>query len=124
MTAPVPVEVPATSLEAVKSYLAITDDRDDAMISAVVLAVNDQVEQWHGPPSIPAGTVDAPTLTYRPKHSQGATMLAARVTRRRNSPNGVEDYGSDLQGAIYTRSSDPDVAQLLELGRYERPAIG
>lgn len=124
MTAPVPVPVPATSVEAVKAYLSITDDRDDAMIEPVVVAVNDQVEQWHGPPSIGSGTDEAPTLVYRPKYCQGATMLAARVTRRRNSPNGVEDYGSDLQGAIYTRSSDPDVAQLLELGRYERPAIG
>ena len=124
MTAPVPTPIPATSVDAVKSYLAITDDRDDAMIQAVVVAVNDQVEQWHGPPTIAGGTGDDPTVSYRPKYQQGATMLAARVTRRRNSPNGVEDYGSDLAGAIYTRSNDPDVAQLLELGRYERPTVG
>lgn len=117
-----PVANGATTTQAVKTYLAITDDRDDAAIDVVVSAVNDQVEQWHGPPTLENATGDA--LDYRPKYQQGATMLAARVYRRRNSPNGVEDFGSDLQGAIYTRSSDPDVAQLLELGRYERPAIG
>ncbi len=117
-----PVANGATTTQAVKNHLAITDDRDDATIELVVAAVNDQVTQWHGPPSILSAAGDV--LDYRPKYQQGATMLAARVYRRRNSPNGVEDYGSDLQGAIYTRSNDPDVAQLLELGRYERPAIG
>lgn len=121
MTTPV-TELGATTVEQVKAYLAITDARDDATIALVVDAVNDQVEQWHGGPTVP--TADGAELAYRAKYQQGATMLAARVYRRRNSPNGVEDYGSELAGAIYTRSTDPDVAQLLELGRYERPAVG
>ena len=114
MTSPV-VENGATTIEKVKAHLAIADDRDDDTLTLVVDAVNDQVVQWCGAPSIlnPAG--DA--LDYRPKYQQGATMLAARVYRRRNSPNGVEGYGSDLQGAVYTRATDPDVAQMLELGR-------
>jgi hypothetical protein len=121
MTSPV-AENGATTVGRVKAHLAITDDRDNATIQLVVDAVNDQVVQWCGPPSILNAAGDA--LDYRPKYQQGATMLAARVYRRRNSPNGVEDYGSELQGAIYTRSTDPDVAQMLELGRYERPAVG
>lgn len=121
MTTPV-VQNGATTVDLVKSHLAITDARDDAMIGLVVDAVNDQVVEWHGPPTIP--TADGSALDYRPKFKQGATMLAARVYRRRNSPNGVEDYGGDLGGAIYTRATDPDVAQMLNLGRYERPAVG
>ena len=117
-----PVSNGATSAARVKTYLAITDDRDDEALALVVDAVNDQIVEWCGPPTVPDETGDV--LDYRPKFQQGATMLAARVYRRRNSPNGVEDYGSELQGAIYTRASDPDVAQLLGLGRYERPAVG
>lgn len=121
MTSPV-VENGATTVAKVKAHLAIADDRDDETLALVVDAVNDQVVQWCGAPSILNTAGDA--LDYRPKYQQGATMLAARVYRRRNSPNGVEDYGSDLQGAVYTRATDPDVAQMLELGRYERPAVG
>lgn len=121
MTGPV-VQNGATSVAKVKAHLAITDDRDDATLSLVVEATNDQVTQWLGGPTI--ASEDGTALDYRPKYQQGATMLAARVYRRRNSPNGVEDYGGELQGAIYTRRTDPDVAQLLELGHYERPAVG
>ncbi|WP_280383359.1 phage head-tail connector protein [Nocardia wallacei] len=112
MTSP----VPATTLAAVKTYLAITDDRDDAAITAVVDAVNDLIASWLPVPGAGTG--------WPPRHAQGATMLAARVFRRRNSPNGVEDYGSELQGAIYTRANDPDIALLLGLGRYEPPSVG
>lgn len=119
-----PVSNGATTAERVKAYLAITDDRDDDALTLVVAAVNDQIVEWCGPPTVLVSGDTGDVLDYRPKFQQGATMLAARVYRRRNSPNGVEDYGSELQGAIYTRASDPDVAQLLGLGRYERPAVG
>lgn len=121
MSAPV-VENEATSVADVKAYLSIGDDRDDQALGLVVDAVNDQVRSWNGPPTV--ANTDTGALDYRAKYRQGATMLAARVYRRRNSPNGVESYGSEMAGAVYTTSRDPDVAQLLELGRYERPAIG
>lgn len=113
MTEPGPAG--ATDIASVKRYLALTDNRDDEALQLVVDAVNALVLRWHGPP---------PSGTWPAHFTQGAAMLAARVFRRRNSPNGVEDYGSDLAGAVYTRATDPDIAQLLEVGRYARPQVG
>lgn len=114
MTTPTPAPA-VTSREAVKRYLAINDTRDDMAIDAVVSAVCSLVVSWHGEPA---------SGVWPQHHQQGATMLAARVYRRRNSPNGVESFGSEVAGAVYTRSSDPDIAQLLEIGRYARPQVG
>lgn len=114
MTTPVPVPA-ITSRELVKAHLALTDSRDDAAIDKVVAAVDDLVRSWHGVPA---------SGTWPQRYQLGATMLAARVYRRRNSPNGVESFGSELAGAVYTRSSDPDVAQLLEIGHYAKPQVG
>lgn len=52
----------------------------------------------------------------------GATMLASRLHRRRNSPDGVAAFGD--AGAVYVQRNDPDVGMLLELGRSTRPAVG
>lgn len=43
----------------------------------------------------------------------GATMLAARLIRRRNSPAGVEAFTAD--GAAYVSRHDPDIARFLRL---------
>lgn len=51
----------------------------------------------------------------------GATMLGARLVRRRNSPAGIEAWNVD--GAAYVRNQDPDVASLLRLDS-RRPKIG
>lgn len=53
---------------------------------------------------------------------QGAKMLAQRVYRRRDSPAGVEAMGE--LGPVYVSRNDPDLAQLLELGRYAKPVVG
>lgn len=45
--------------------------------------------------------------------SLGAKMLAGRLWRRRNSPNGVEVFTD--QGAAYVSRFDPDVARMLRL---------
>lgn len=52
----------------------------------------------------------------------GAVMLAARVYRRRNSPAGVESLGE--MGPVYISRNDPDLAQLLQIGRYAPPRVG
>lgn len=52
----------------------------------------------------------------------GATMLAARIYRRRNSPAGVESLGE--MGPVYVSRNDPDLAQLLQIGRYAPPMVG
>lgn len=108
---------PAT-LAGVKVHLSITDTRDDTRITAQVAAVNRLVRSW--PCSEPA--VDAATWDAAPDVVEGATMLAARLFRRKESPAGVESMGP--LGAAYVMRSDPDVAMLLQLGPYAGPEVG
>lgn len=53
---------------------------------------------------------------------EGATMLGARLYRRKNTPDGVAVFSGE--GIAYVRRNDPDIAQLLSLGDYGRPAVG
>lgn len=59
---------------------------------------------------------------WPPYVTLGATMLATRLWRRKDSPSGVETFTD--QGAIYVSRNDPDVAQLLQLGTYTKPLVG
>lgn len=108
---------PAT-LAAVKSHLGITDARDDARLSGIVAAVNAKVRRW--PCSEVA--VNVADWTGSEDVVEGATLLAARLFRRKNSPAGVETFGAE--GAAYVMRMDPDVALLLGLGNHQRPAVG
>lgn len=47
------------------------------------------------------------------RYALGARMLAARLWRRRNSPEGVASFTGE--GVLYVRRTDPDVAELLRL---------
>lgn len=110
MTAPVPA-IPDAA--AVKAYLRLDggDVADDTALTLVVDAVNALMVEWKGAhPDWPANW------------AQGAVMLAARVYRRRNSPSGVESFGE--LGPLYVQRNDPDIAQLLGMGAYTRPAVG
>lgn len=99
-----------------KQRLALTDGADDTFIDAVVAAVNVKVRRW--PVSAHAVGLDA----WPADIVEGATMLAARLYRRRNSASGVEAFGAE--GILYVRRNDPDIAMLLELGEYTPPAVG
>lgn len=52
----------------------------------------------------------------------GATMLAARVYRRRNSPAGIESLGE--MGPTYVSRYDPDLDMMLGFGRWQQPKVG
>lgn len=71
------------------------------------------------------GTIpDVPEASEWPEHvALGATMLAGRLVRRRNSPQGVAAF-TEAGGAAYVSRIDPDVAQMLRLGRYAAPQVG
>jgi hypothetical protein len=60
--------------------------------------------------------------TWPPRKALGATMLAVRLYRRRDSPAGVATFGAE--GAAYVTRNDPDVAQLLGIGAYAPPRVG
>lgn len=67
-------------------------------------------------------TVTLEAGAWSPRVVLGATMLGARLFRRRNSASGVETFSG--QGVVYVQRNDPDIAQMLELGDYARPAVG
>lgn len=116
---PLPTEEP-TSRDAVKAWAGITTDKDDAVLDDVILpAVNSLVR---GLPVAQALDTDPAPTTWPDSIKAGATMLAARLHRRRNTPGGVEASGSF--GVAYVRRVDPDVAQLLQLGDYAPPGVG
>lgn len=116
MTTPT-VEGPAT-VEAVAGWLSIPEGpagtAERAHITVVVTAVNAWVAGFHDR--------DDETGQWPPAVVQGAVMLAARITRRRNSPAGVESFGE--LGATYVSRYDPDVEKLLGLGPYRPLVVG
>lgn len=77
-----------------------------------VAATNRLVRRWLTEPEGP----------WPADFTQGTTMLAGRMWRRRNSPGGLETMGD--MGPVYVRRSDPDVAMLLGLGEYTPPRVG
>lgn len=110
MTQPDPA-TPTTETE-VRRYLGLGASADDGL-APVVVAVNALVAKWR--PADAQGHWTAEVAT-------GATMLAARVWRRRNSPAGVETFGE--MGPLYVQRNDPDIAMLLGLGNYLAPRVG
>lgn len=107
-----------TTRELVKSQLRIAPDdvRDDAELADVVAAVNAEVRSW--PQAAPAAALGV----WPDNYTRGATMLASRLWRRKNSPAGVEAFGS--LGASYVMRTDPDIAMLLKLGSWAGPELG
>lgn len=120
-----------TTLELTKVQLDIDEDdhADDARLPAIVAAVNVVVRGLPVAEGITGETTSDPdadppvvAAPWPAGVRLGATMLAARLWKRRNSPAGVEAIGTD--GPLYVRRNDPDIAMLLGLGDYGKPAVG
>lgn len=110
-----------TSTELVKAHLRIGDAVDDGAIEPVVAAVNQLVREL--PIAAPFDADPAPaSWAGGERIIQGATMLAARLWERRNSPNGVAVFSE--AAPAYVQRNDPDVALLLKLGPYAEPTVG
>jgi hypothetical protein len=107
-----------TSVPEVREQLDMDDAdiREDTQLASIVAAVNSELRTW----SVAADAVDA--AEWPARITQGATMLAARLFRRKGSPAGVESFGS--LGAAYVMRTDPDIAMLLKLGSWQRPQVG
>ncbi|WP_293782729.1 hypothetical protein [uncultured Aeromicrobium sp.] len=100
------------TVEAVQAWLGPMDE-DAEVLADTVAAVNSLIVAWRGP---------RPETGWPAHVVRGLNMLAARLIRRRNSPAGVEAAGE--LGPLYVQRNDPDVAMLLGLGTYTRPAVG
>lgn len=98
-------------------------DVDAATI--VAPAVRSFVESIPDLPTVTVTDPDTlePVTRWADKVELGAVMLAARLVRRRNSPQGVAAF-TEVGGAAYVSRMDPDVAQLLRLGAYAAPQVG
>lgn len=106
--------VEPTDREAVKAQLQLVDTRLDGVVDGVVAAVCSFVR------TLPVAQVDGDAW---PAHvALGSTMLAARLVKRRDTPSGVAVFGDNA--AFYVQRNDPDVALLLQLGAYGKPAVG
>lgn len=111
-----PVGGPAT-VEGVKDVGKISGAHDDD-VARIVEAVNASVRRF--PCCQPA--IGADDWTGFPDVVEGANMLGVRLWRRKDTPGGVEVYGEF--GIAYVRRLDPDVAMLLSLGDWAKPAVG
>lgn len=115
---PFPTTGPTTR-DLVKDHLRITGSADDTVLDGVVGAVNAIVRSW--PVAQPFDTDPAPA-GWSDNVVYGSTLLAARLFRRRNTPDGVAAFSDS--GPVYLSRNDPDVALLLEVGNNKMPAVG
>ena len=63
-----------------------------------------------------------PMKVWAPTTVLAATMFAARLYQRRNSPNGIEAVGE--MGTSYVARYDPDIARMLYLDSFQLPQVG
>lgn len=90
------------------AWLKLPGGSDEAL-NEVAAAVHTLVNALD---HVTPGTWDNPTTL-------GATMLTARMYRRRNSPNGIESL-TEL-GTSYVSRYDSDIARLLRIDAYAKP---
>lgn len=102
----------------VREYLRLNpaDTDPDEQLEAIADAVNYLVRRW------PVAQLAVDRAEWPASVVRGATMLAGRLWRRKDSPAGVEAFGQ--LGAAYVMRSDPDIAMLLQLGSWARPGLG
>lgn len=99
-----------TDLERVNRMLSRDPADDEA--TETVEAVLSLVPTW----------LDKPGGGWAAHHRLGATMLAARLERRKNSPGGLASFGID--GPSYVQGNWPDIAMLLQIGSYAVGRVG
>lgn len=118
---------PATEAT-VRAILGITDSQDDVALALAINTVNDVVIDFRfvanfiTSQNIDPDDLPDPLKPWRARIVGGASLLAARVFRRKNSTEGVAALGAE--GAVYIQRNDPDVAMMLKLGTNAEPAVG
>jgi hypothetical protein len=102
----------------VRGWLKLPAGQDDDLVTRCCAAVEITVQRCR-----PDGWSTDEVPVYRPDAEilQGATMFAAKVYRRRNSPAGVESFGESV---IYTSTKDAETAIFLRQGQWAMPGVG
>lgn len=116
---PLPAEGPATR-SGVKPLLGVApdDDTQNADIDLRVEAVNVYVRTLSVCDRVDADPAPA-DWAGQDDIVLGSNMLAARLVRRKDSPDGVAAATS--ADVVFVARNDPDVALLLRLGPYADP---
>lgn len=86
--------------------------RVDKHMEAVTTAVNAYVDALPSIERVDGGAWAKTTML-------GATMLAARLYKRRNSPNGIESFAEI--GNTYVSRYDSDIARMLHIESFRKP---
>lgn len=105
-----------TTVDRLKTHLGLRGARPedaDAMQDAVD-AANDWVSQLR--PDLPSW--DTPDVDWPPRVDEAATLSAAFYYGRRSTVQGVASFQD--AGVSMLPQTDPTVASLLELGRYQK----
>lgn len=119
--APGPYQYPEDDDEALTSVgrvlrmlgRAPDEDSPDPSVEEAVQAVCTLVPTW----------LPKPAAGWAAHHHYGATLLAARLYRRKDSPGGMVNFGDGGMGA-YVSGNWPDVAITLGLGNYSVGRVG
>lgn len=116
-----------------KHEMRVTDSRDDARLQVNLDAAIGYVEDKRagdfdfsgGPPAVDTDLTDDEVPLPVPDHKicLGTIRLAWRWYTRTKSPDGLVDLGNDL-GSARVPSVDPDIEQMLRVGRYRGPMVG
>lgn len=121
---PLPATGPS-SRSAVKALLGIADAdvSQDDLVDRYVAAANALVR---GLPVTDIANTDPAPADWTGEELAGivlgADQLAARLYRRKDTTEGVAAVGAS--DPVYVLRDDPDLAQLLQVGAYEKPAVG
>lgn len=102
--------VPVVSPERLIAFSSLNVPVDDPDLVDLCDAVDEFVR---GLPAVVQFVDPMNEATWPARYSLGARMLAARLWRRRNSPEGVASFTGE--GVIYVRRNDPDIAEQLRL---------
>jgi hypothetical protein len=96
-------------------HLQPIPEADLGVLTQVCAAVEITVQRYR-----PDGRTDT---GYTPDAEiySGATMMAARVFRRRNTASGIETFADSV---AYVANRDPDIQAFLHTGPFARPRTG
>lgn len=116
---------PAT-LAAVRARLGLPAnadpaDPDNIELEPIVEAVNDQVRTWPVAERSADPEAEPEDRTWKRSTVLGADMLCHRLYSRRNSPDGVAGFADGAP--VYVQRNAPDIAMMLQLGQWAKPAV-
>lgn len=88
----------------------LTAAADDEELVDLCAAVDEFVRDL---PAVRVFVDEASPTDWPKRYELGARMLAARLWKRRKSPEGIASFTGE--GVVYVRRTDPDIAEQLRL---------